>query len=219
MKRDEAYWQRKAAEGRAALIRDALEKRFLELGRAGAKAGRLASVPPRILIIGEAPSPSGPAGEPLSGKCGGRLAALCGLSLPEFLETFERTNLFAEPAGRAGKGSAFPPLREARARAETLRAGFPGRRVVFLGKRVARAFGIRPCRTPVRMPACTMPFRWVGNLHGWPPQEWTGKAWVPAGLAWCPHPSGVNRFWNEPENVERARRFWTELAAWARAGL
>lgn len=96
----------------------------------------------RVVIIGQAPSRLSDPSEPLSGNSGRRLASLAGLSLPEFLDRFERRNLLDAWPGKAGKGDAFVRAGEARALAESLRAGLATRRVVLLGTAVARAFGL-----------------------------------------------------------------------------
>jgi uracil-DNA glycosylase len=74
-------------------------------------------------------------------------------------------------------------------------------RVVILGMDAARLMGLRWGRGD------SLWFRWEwdstrGGLHY-------------AGLyyAVAPHPSGRSRWWNNPENVERARAFFRELVA------
>ena len=62
----------------------------------------------RVLLIGQAPSRMSDPAEPLSGPCGGRLADLCGLSLPDFLARFDRVNLIDRFPGKAAKGDLFP---------------------------------------------------------------------------------------------------------------
>jgi len=57
-----------------------------------------------------------------------------------------------------------------------------GRWVLLIGQGVARAFGVQ------------------AGLLEWVERE---GAW----LAVVPHPSGVNRWWNELRNVERAAAF------------
>lgn len=142
----------------------------------------------RVVIIGQAPSRLSDPSEPLSGNSGRRLASLAGLSLPEFLDRFERRNLLDAWPGKAGKGDAFVRAGEARALAESLRAGLATRRVVLLGTAVARAFGF---------PGAPFEFR----------PYWEGS------FATCPHPSGTNRWWNDRAKVWAAREFWTTLAA------
>lgn len=60
--------------------------------------------------------------------------------------------------------------------------------MVLLGSGVARDFGL---------PARTEPLRWASlGRHE---------------AAVCPHPSGVNTWWNDPYNVGGARSFWLRL--------
>jgi hypothetical protein len=134
----------------------------------------------RLLIVGEAPSRL--VGEPLTGPTGRRLAGLMDIDHGEMLERFDRLNLLEEWPGRDGRGSAFPLLL-AMSRALELRDG-PWDAYLLLGKRVAAAFGFR---SDVRYLA------WYGM---------DGKR-----FAVLPHPSGVNRWFNEPANRALARRF------------
>lgn len=134
----------------------------------------------RLLIVGEAPSRL--VSEPLTGPSGRRLSELMGIEHGEMLERFERTNLLADWPGRDGHGSAFPLLL-AMSRALELREG-PWDAFLLLGKRVAAAFGFR---ADVRYLA------------------WYEMA--DRRFAVLPHPSGVNRWFNEPANRAQARRF------------
>jgi uracil-DNA glycosylase len=142
------------------------------------------------LIIGQAPGRRGD-GEPLSGMAGRRLAALCCLELEELLDRFERVNLLKTFPGKSGKGDAFP-LAEARTAAVGLLSAVAAHRhTILLGSNVARAF----------------------QLHRLPLLEWR-DAFRDLGsfVAVCPHPSGVNRWWNDSANFVRASRFWRDLA-------
>lgn len=136
----------------------------------------------RIALVGEAPSrSSGP--EPFSdGRCRRRLAAL-GLDL----DAVALYNLLPDWPGPSSKGSAFhvPTVREVAA--ELLPALAAHARVVIAGKRAAAALGFRE-----------------------PYLVW---AEGPTGGRWAvlPHPSGVNRWWNNPANVDAARRFLAKL--------
>ena len=145
----------------------------------------------RPLIIGQAPSMEHGEDEALSGRSGERLARFCGLTIPEFLETFDRENLVETFPGKAGKGDRFPGPREARRLAERSRPGVGGRRVVVLGFSTAAAFDLTH-------PTLTFAPHWG------------------AEFAFSPHPSGVSRWWNDPENLRRATAFWVELARAAR---
>ena len=95
----------------------------------------------KVLLIGQAPSRSGDPLTPLEGRNGRRFASLAGISFDEYLERTERMNLFDEWPGKNGKGDAWDPV-EARRRAEDLRFGLIGWRVLFVGRNVAAAFGL-----------------------------------------------------------------------------
>jgi hypothetical protein len=142
----------------------------------------------RPLLVGQAPGPRSDPKEPLSGRCGARLAGLCCIEVEEFFRRFECVNLIDKFPGKAGKGDRFP-VNLARRAALCVSKEFADRKVVLLGDNVARAFE-------------------VGRIY--PP-----GAFIPMwGGAVCtfPHPSGVSRWWNEPRNVREARHFWSGLA-------
>lgn len=145
----------------------------------------------RPLIIGQAPSREHGEDEALSGRSGARLAELCGLTLVEFLEVFDRANLVETFPGKAGKGDRFPSPGEARSLAGRFKRVVGGRRVVVLGFSTAAAFGLTH-------PAMIFAPHWG------------------AEFAFSPHPSGVSRWWNDPENLRRATAFWLEVARAAR---
>lgn len=143
----------------------------------------------RILLVGEAPGPRG-TGVPLAGRVGARLEALAGIPEGTLRERFDCVNLLPTWPGRSGKASAFPAerTRGAAERLTALLAAEPAHgRVIFLGSRVARAFGragLEPCY-------------WHATMFG--------KRAVDVAL--LPHPSGVNRWWNDSLNAAIARRF------------
>ena len=143
------------------------------------------------LIIGQAPSKTGEGCEPINGRSGKKLAACMGVSVEEYLERFERVNVLDRFPGKQGKGDKFP-LPEAREAAQGIRLeGRPF--VLLLGRGVASAFGL-------------------GNL---PWLEWAEVE--QARVAVVPHPSGINRWWNEQENRERAREFLGNLTGGERS--
>jgi hypothetical protein len=109
-----------------------------------------------------------------------------GLELEEYLRTFQRANLLDFYPGKKGKGDAFPMTKAT----EAAKAFDPGeaRTVILLGRSVARAFGL-------------------GRLDFFKHAEVEGRMWFAA-----PHPSGVSRWWNEPENVVQAEQFFASLA-------
>lgn len=73
---------------------------------------------------------------------------------------------------------------EAKQRAATIRAAWKPP-IILLGKKVAEAFGVGD------QPAFTR----VGSLY------------------LVPHPSGLNRVWNDPESITRARAFLAQFLA------
>ena len=145
----------------------------------------------RPYVYGEAPGPSAgvpSAGAPLSG-IRRRLGKLIGVSEDEMAELFVWKNLLDEwPGYGPGGGSKFPAS-AARHRARFELARFrpltltTNRPFIYLGKRVAKAFDFDG--------------EWLVWSHD---------------QAVCPHPSGLNRWWNDSEHVEQARAFWENAA-------
>jgi hypothetical protein len=134
------------------------------------------------LLIGLAPGRIGD-GEPLAGLCGRRLADLCDLDLDAYLARFDRINLYPCQIDRLY-------LSEARRMADRLAERVAAREIaVFLGSDVGRAFLVRS------------PFF-----------QWTKLSRDCGDVVVAPHPSGRNRWWNNPANVRRARMFWRNLA-------
>lgn len=152
------------------------------------------------LIIGQAPGPNTDPAVPLGGRSGQRLAELCGLDLDVFLRAFERVNLLESYPGKAGngKGDAFP-IGSAREKAIDilLRYELHERMTIMLGDNVCRTFGL----------AFAMPCYFYRSKV------------MDAAVAFCPHPSGICRWWNEPANVKKARRFWRKIGQEAARGL
>ena len=133
----------------------------------------------KLLLVGPSPGHGDPT-HPLEGRVGAKLAFLCGISIPEYLNTFERINLLKDWPGKQGKGDAFF-LDEARKVAGRIQ--LKGRMAVLLGKNVAKAFGVS------QLPWMT----WTELREG--------------HVAALPRPSGLNLWYNDPENRQRARKF------------
>lgn len=148
----------------------------------------------KTILLGQAPSAESDPARPLGpdGVSGRRLARIADMA------AFELRNLLRAFPGRAAKGDAFPKA-EGQLAAAALIARLRGRRVIFLGRNVAEAFG----------------FAWKE------PMVWHQHVGFTA--ARLPHPSGVNLWWNDAKNVRAAAAFlraeaerssqWTRLTA------
>lgn len=140
-----------------------------------------------VLLVGEQ-SAGAVDSSPLGGRAGRRLAALCGLTLDVFLGVFGRTNLFLPgeklTAGLAGRRAA-DLIEQSGASVIVLLGAWS--RDALLGYR-ERPLTFVPGFAARRTPA-------PGRL-----------------LAWCPHPSGRCRWWNDPSNKTQATVFWESLA-------
>lgn len=141
-------------------------------------------MPERYLILGEAP------GRHSTSKwSSGRIRDLADRDLDEWADWVNLIEEWPGPAER-GKGSAWNArlaVKWAEELRETLR---DYRGVICLGRRVAGVV--------------------LPGGGGFPYFRWTESRG--AKLVVIPHPSGIVRWWNEPENVERAREFLTALA-------
>ena len=139
----------------------------------------------RALLVGEAPKACGCA--PLRGRVGNALIVASGLSRAEFDRVFVRTNVFTVPQQSHGKGASFP-MTAARVEAVRLQRRCRARVVVLLGKRVASAFGIDPT------------YFEKSKIHS-------------CDVFVVPHPSGINRWFNEANNRVRFSRFMRSIVA------
>jgi uracil-DNA glycosylase len=130
-----------------------------------------------------AQAPSRGGGAPLSGRAGARLRGLLGCpGEADFQASFDAFNLVPVWSGMSGKGDRFPLPL---ARAVAARVHFRSDRVVLFGG-AAEAFGVR-------------------TLFQWHP---LGSALVAA----APHPSGVNRWWNDDQNQKVAATFFDSIS-------
>lgn len=143
----------------------------------------------KIILMGQAPSPTSDPAVPLSGKSGVFLAKLAAISFEKLGDLFERRNVLGSyPGGAEGKGDLFP-MKAAREAVAAMLPSLAGRRVVLLGLGVALAFGFD--RTAPRL-------------------KWVERDGITFAL--CPHPSGVNLFWNDVANRAEACRFFGAVA-------
>ena len=124
----------------------------------------------------------------LGGPHGAFLAELAGVdeAVLEDLFTFRNVLDYYPGPNGDGKGDAFP-MDEARASArELMEAWCWGDTAIFAGHNVARAFGVAR-RYPY--------FKWHELVDG-------------VQCVVVPHPSRLNRFWNNGACIARASHFW-----------
>lgn len=139
-----------------------------------------------LVLIGQAPSVRTDKLSAFAGRTGRRLASWMDLTFETFHRDLTLVNVFDDyPGHRNGKGDAFPTA-AARERADAILHRYAGRRIVFVGYACASAFNC----------AHLPPFKWFAL-----------QTPVRAYVAKIPHPSGVNTFYNDPANVDRASQF------------
>lgn len=145
-----------------------------------------------FIIIGQAPAEHGDPTAPLEGRVGRKLADLLGCTYEEYLKRSQRFNILPEWPGRdkGRKGDRFPMF-VAKQNASRMSYSFGGCTVLYLGVKVGQVFGFHD-----------------------EPLKWKSVAW-PAGqthkAAVLPHPSGINRWWNDHKNKHAAKQFMTKL--------
>tara|TARA_Y100000310_G_scaffold276127_1_gene293077 strand:+ start:256 stop:762 length:507 start_codon:yes stop_codon:yes gene_type:complete len=158
----------------------------------------------RLLLIGEAPTLKYRGMPPFSGPTGARL---CEVFDADFRSYADAINILSDPQRRKEKGSEYNAEKakeNARLVADYLARTpwglFTG--IVFAGKRVAATFGFEDLEyfVPGELPVRTIKGRW----------RWL-KVWT------MPHPSGVNRWWNEDCNLQKAKRWAQNVLSTTRA--
>lgn len=174
-----------------------------------------------ILLLGEAPNEA-TAGRPrawlLPDRSRARHAANnllrhSGWSLTDYLRVFQRRdNLVHECPPRAEKGYTWHAQEGRRNVPRIIRKhGLLGEdrvsRMVILGRRVASCFEWEGFHTGAPMAKSKVPLlEW--HVVRAPHLDRAGD-FIEAAI--LPHPSGVNTWWNLPENREAARAFLAEL--------
>jgi uracil-DNA glycosylase len=134
----------------------------------------------KIGLVGQAPSRRGDPRKPLAGPNGRKIARLAGISYDELIAC-RRKHLNGHYNGKRPKGDAFDHAKGNVNAADVL-LDWRVERIVLLGKNVARCFGFRD-----------LPFLAEISLYG-------------RRFLIFPHPSRVNRWWNERRNEQRARQ-------------
>lgn len=142
-----------------------------------------------VLFIGQAPAEKDDPASPLSGRSGRILAGLMDISIEEFLDTFDRANLFNKWPGKNGKGDAFDVHKAARNAHLLVNNNpiFEYKAIIVLGQKTTKALGFK---------------------------DDTFMQWQKFSRPWVvvfPHPSGVSHWWNNNRNRKAAKEFLTEM--------
>lgn len=150
------------------------------------------------MLIGQAPSKGTEGKTPFSGESGRRIEGMAKIDAGALSGHYALRNaLDYYPGGAKGKGDAFPsePAREGIQQLVEQVKGTEVDRLIFVGRGTANAFALDPDS--------------VGGYLQWFRTAATGpRVW----LAILPHPSGINRWYNETENRLAAALFLqTEL--------
>jgi len=137
-------------------------------------------------LVGQAPSrrSDGKEAFPKGARSAKRLSTLIG---GDVRRLFDAENLLDRWPGKAGKGDSFP-IEIARKKAIELLETDRHDILILFGRKVAEAFGLGDAR--------------------WFEERRIGRR----SLYAVPHPSGINLWWNDRTNVEKARRFFEEVA-------
>jgi hypothetical protein len=134
----------------------------------------------KIGLVGKAPSRRGDPRKPLAGPNGKKIARLAGMSYEELIAC-RRRHLNTHYSAKRGKDNAFDDAKGYVNAADVL-LDWRVERIVLLGKNVARCFGFHD-----------LPFLAEIRIYG-------------RRFLLFPHPSSVNRWWNERRNERRARQ-------------
>lgn len=142
----------------------------------------------RVLIVGQAPGRQAVGMEPwIHTRSGQRLAAMLGVPTSELLSVVDGANILDRPpVDRGGFAPGYRPAVEA---GERLLVAHANRRIVACGRAVAWALGCRHRPALLTSHLCRL-------VDG---SERT--------IALLPHPSGANRWWNDPLRRDQATRW------------
>lgn len=132
-----------------------------------------------VIFVGQGPGKDAAPYCPLEGHNAVRLGRLLDISASDFILDFARINLNSEWIGKAGKGDVFDAAEGRRAAAVLLQGSWS--HYVLLGKNVAKCFDVKD---EFLSTICH------GRKH----------------FFVLPHPSGINRWWNEPKNIASAEQ-------------
>ena len=152
----------------------------------------------RILFVGQAPSAETDGKPPFVGRCGKFLAELMDTTQEQMLLDHDFINVFDRWPGKGYGGDKFPmpeAKQLAKAKLDQLR---DRQMVVLLGSNVARAFNASQ-------------FRYLEFYEMRNPDNFSDC--VAKAMSVVPHPSGVNRYYNNPRNRLVVGEFLRRLAS------
>lgn len=138
----------------------------------------------KLLFIGQAPSKETEGKPPFVGRAGALLASLMDTTQEKMLEENDFINVLNFWPGKGIGGDKFP-MDQATEAAKKIVPQLRGRIVILLGSNVARAFGVKS-------------FKYAEYYEIRNPDR-PSEILVPT-IAVIPHPSGVNRYYNNPNN-------------------
>lgn len=151
----------------------------------------------RIQFVGQAPSRETDGKPPFTGKCGRFLAELLGTTQEQMLLDHKFINVLDSWPGKGIGGDKFPmPAAKISARKKLM--GLKGKLCILLGNNVARAFDCKQFQY----------FSWYEIRN---PENFS-EVIVP-WMTIIPHPSGLVRHWNNPDNRLLAAKFLQGIAA------
>lgn len=142
---------------------------------------------PVLFFLGSAPSKYSKV--PFCGMTGRKLAEMAGVDPGNFPHVFQTWNIVRQWQGKNGKGDRFQPTRDDVALAYkqidcSIQLGVT--HVIVVGQAGAKAMGVG--YKPI--------LQWFPKLVAGRQSQWMV----------IPHPSGVNRFYNDPSNKRRVVR-------------
>jgi hypothetical protein len=171
---------------------------------------------PLVFIVERGNTRNRPALDPRT-RSGKKLAELMGVA--DMTKAFACVNLVDRWPGVTSRGGAHPNGLARRA-AGALWLSLPAEaRLVFVGRRVGEAFDPYFDESPffswerlyiTQLPGSVVTERGHGAL------QVVSDARVGRDVVLVPHPSGMNRWWNDPKNRAKAARFFRGLALEAR---
>jgi hypothetical protein len=140
--------------------------------------------PGGLLFVGQAPNKEGGRDAMAGGAAFRRFGSVMGLDADEWLWFVRRINLLNRYPGKEGKGDMFP-MDEAKRAVRRIFPCLERTAVLLVGRNVAQAANV------------------TGDYLSWRPLDFGVKN----ACAILPHPSGINTWWNDRNNVRELDAF------------